>query len=111
MPEENERSVGNLQLRIELQIIKNKLKADGQPDQIWAPFDEVVGVIETMSEACGDHVVSAEYEECKASLAEINVARDLFQEEGEIEIDDDASASRTEEGSWVQAWLWIGETP
>lgn len=36
-------------------------------------------------------------------------ARELYHEEGEIEIDDEAlvSASDSLEGAYVQAWVWV----
>lgn len=39
----------------------------------------------------------------------INQARAHYAEEGSIEIDDDAILSRSEEGDYVQAWVWIGK--
>jgi hypothetical protein len=35
-------------------------------------------------------------------------AKELYQEEGEIEIDDNARVSAgSKEGSYVQAWVWV----
>lgn len=47
-------------------------------------------------------------EQAQATPAEIEAARDEYASD-EIEIDDDALASRPdeEEGLWVQAWLWV----
>lgn len=38
--------------------------------------------------------------------AERNQARKLYQTD-DIQIDDDAKASRADEGIWVQAWVWV----
>jgi len=36
------------------------------------------------------------------------MAKALYQEEGRIEIDDNAKISRgTEDGAYVQAWVWV----
>jgi hypothetical protein len=41
----------------------------------------------------------------------IEAARRIFQEEGTIEIDDEATISRAEknpeQGAYVQAWVWV----
>ena len=41
----------------------------------------------------------------------IETARRIYQEEGSIEIDDNAKVSRGEgnpdKGAYVQAWLWV----
>ena len=34
-------------------------------------------------------------------------ARDQYQREGEIEIDDSAIVSDSEDGAYVQAWVWV----
>jgi len=35
-------------------------------------------------------------------------AKELYQEEGEIEIDDNARVSAgSKEGAYVQAWVWV----
>jgi hypothetical protein len=47
--------------------------------------------------------------EVKATPAEIETARSLFDQGDEIEVDDDALTSRPggdEGGIWVQGWLW-----
>jgi hypothetical protein len=39
------------------------------------------------------------------------LAKDLYQDEGRIEIDDGAPVSRGDEpieGAYVQAWVWVG---
>lgn len=41
-----------------------------------------------------------------ATAAEIQTARDLYQTD-DVEIDDNAAVSRTDEGMWVAAWVWI----
>lgn len=37
----------------------------------------------------------------------IQAARDEYQRDGEIEIDDDAAVSHSEEGAYVAAWVWV----
>ncbi len=39
----------------------------------------------------------------------IDEARASYAEEGSVEIDDDAILSRSEEGAYVQAWVWVGK--
>lgn len=34
-------------------------------------------------------------------------ARELYHEEGTLEIDDDAIVSESEGGSYVAAWVWV----
>ena len=45
--------------------------------------------------------------------AMIAAARNEYQKEGEIEIDDNARISRAEgnpdEGAFVQAWVWVAD--
>ena len=36
-------------------------------------------------------------------------ARQDYQHDGEVEIDDDAAVSRSEDGAYVQAWVWIAD--
>jgi hypothetical protein len=40
----------------------------------------------------------------------IEAARDEYQRDGEIEIDDDAVVSHSEEGAYVAAWVWVDKT-
>lgn len=42
----------------------------------------------------------------KATDDEIRQARELYGSD-EIEIDDNAAASRADEGIWVAAWVWL----
>lgn len=42
-----------------------------------------------------------------ATPEEIATAIRLHAVEGEVEIDGDARVSRADEGTWVQAWVWI----
>jgi hypothetical protein len=38
----------------------------------------------------------------------IERARSLYEgTDADIEVDDDASVSPSEEGTWVQAWVWV----
>ena len=40
--------------------------------------------------------------------AVIEMARSLYEgTDGDIEVDDDASISPSEGGTWVQAWVWV----
>ena len=39
----------------------------------------------------------------------VDEARAAYGYEGEIEIDDNAILSRSEEGAYVQAWVWVGK--
>lgn len=43
-----------------------------------------------------------------ASPALIEKARDLYQDD-DCEIDDDASTSESDAGTWVQAWVFVPE--
>lgn len=38
-------------------------------------------------------------------------ARDLHAEDQVVEVDDDAEAAEGEDGTWVQAWVWIPKPP
>lgn len=38
----------------------------------------------------------------------IDQARDRYEDEGTLEIDDHPNVSPSEEGAYVQAWLWVG---
>lgn len=52
------------------------------------------------------------YAENRATPEEIEKARRLFDQGDEIEVDDDAMASRPggdEGGVWVQGWLWCSD--
>lgn len=42
-----------------------------------------------------------------ATEEEIQAAKDEYQEDGRIEIDNSAVASRSDEGCYVQAWVWV----
>jgi hypothetical protein len=43
--------------------------------------------------------------------AYIPAARERFQREGELEIDDNATVSHGEDpGAYVQAWVWVPDT-
>jgi len=37
----------------------------------------------------------------------IDAARIAYQDDGSLEIDDDAGLSRTDDGAWVQAWVFV----
>lgn len=37
----------------------------------------------------------------------IEKAREYYQEEGNIEIDNNAEISKSDEGAYVQAWVWV----
>jgi hypothetical protein len=45
----------------------------------------------------------------QATAEEIAAARDLYARgsDDDIEVDDNALASRCDEGTWVQAWVWL----
>jgi len=43
----------------------------------------------------------------QATAEEIAKARKLYGNTDDIEIDDDARASATDTGVWVQAWVWL----
>lgn len=47
--------------------------------------------------------------ESAATPAEIEAARDEYAigSDDNIEIDDDASTSRADAGTWVSAWVWV----
>lgn len=45
-------------------------------------------------------------EDEKASAEEIAAAREAYGGD-DIEIDDDARASRADNGVWVAAWVWL----
>lgn len=38
---------------------------------------------------------------------ELARARDLYSDGVTISVDDDAKVSRADDGTWVQAWVWI----
>lgn len=42
-----------------------------------------------------------------AELQAVKAAQDLYQREGEIEVDDSALCSRSDAGYYVQAWVWV----
>ena len=37
----------------------------------------------------------------------VTAAREMYEDEGRIEIDSDASASVADEGCYVEAWVWV----
>lgn len=37
----------------------------------------------------------------------VDHAKDEWHRDGEIEIDDDAIVSESDEGAYVQAWVWV----
>ena len=43
----------------------------------------------------------------KATPDERAAALAIHENGDELEIDEDALASRTEDGTWVQAWVWV----
>jgi hypothetical protein len=45
----------------------------------------------------------------RATPAEIECAREAYSSE-DVEVDDVAFTSRTEDGTWVQAWVWLPHT-
>jgi hypothetical protein len=55
-------------------------------------------LINAINAACGNH----------ASAEEIRAARALYAagSDNSIEIDDNALTSRSEDGTWVSAWVW-----
>jgi hypothetical protein len=38
----------------------------------------------------------------------IEAARNIYQND-DIEIDDDAKLSETDDGAWVSAWVWVND--
>lgn len=42
----------------------------------------------------------------KATKEEIEQARAVYQND-DVQIDDDALTSHTDDGVWVQAWVWL----
>ena len=44
-----------------------------------------------------------------SDAALISAARDQWSQE-EIQIDEDAVISETDDGAWVMAWVWMGES-
>lgn len=44
----------------------------------------------------------------RATPQEVKVARELYADD-DINIDDDAAVSRTDDGAWVQAWVFISK--
>jgi hypothetical protein len=44
-----------------------------------------------------------------ATPTEIAKAREFYQND-DIEIDDNATVSRTDGGRWVSAWVWIADS-
>lgn len=50
--------------------------------------------------------VIAKLDEHKATIEEIAAAQELHGSD-EVEIDDDAMTSHGDDGTWVQAWVWI----
>ena len=39
----------------------------------------------------------------------VDAARSIYHQDGEIEVDDGAKVSRgTDDGVYVQAWVWVG---
>lgn len=48
--------------------------------------------------------------DARAAPALIEAARGLYADgsDNDLEIDDDAGTSPTDDGTWVQAWVWIG---
>lgn len=49
----------------------------------------------------------ADIEESQATTQEIENAREIYALDDELAVDDDAQASRSEEGAWIQAWVWM----
>jgi hypothetical protein len=47
-----------------------------------------------------------EIDAAKATPELVQAARDEYQNE-DIEVDDDATTSRTDTGTWVSAWVWV----
>jgi hypothetical protein len=49
----------------------------------------------------------------KATPEEVERARDKYAlgSSDNIEIDDDAQTSPTDDGTWVQAWVWLANEP
>jgi hypothetical protein len=48
----------------------------------------------------------------RATDDEIEAARDEYAvgSDNNVEIDDDAGTSRADDGTWVQAWVWLRNT-
>ena len=103
------RSISNDQLLQELQIIKDTLKANGASDTYVEAFQMAAGILELDPKSCGDLVMDEEYKSGFATPEEIEKARDLFQIDGEVEIDDGAEASRSDSGAFIAAWVWISK--
>ncbi len=50
----------------------------------------------------------------KTNRAYIDEAKAIYQADGELEIDEDATVSRNDDaasshGAYVQAWVWVGD--
>lgn len=43
--------------------------------------------------------------------AVIERAREIYAEEGAVEIDSNAIVSKSKEGAYVMGWLWVGKQP
>jgi hypothetical protein len=65
--------------------------------RIELPANEAQALIDAVNKVVG-HLATPE---------EIRLAREEYAEEGRIEIDDNAVASRSDEGRYVQAWVWV----
>ena len=48
-------------------------------------------------------------EESRQGWTYIQRADALYGDDGEIEIDDDAAVSMSEDGAYVQGWLWVAD--
>jgi hypothetical protein len=59
--------------------------------------------------ADGELCETCQVEAEERRLAIIEMARQEHQEDGEVEIDDNATLSEgTDNGCYVQAWVWVG---
>lgn len=46
-------------------------------------------------------------EEARQGWMYVQSAKEIYHRDGEIEIDDDAGVSTSEDGAYVQGWLWV----
>jgi hypothetical protein len=53
-------------------------------------------------------LLEARNEESPLTANYLASAKDEWHRDGEVEIDDDAIVSESEEGAYVQAWVWVG---
>jgi len=76
-------------------------------------IDGLLNLLDKLLEGPGSwiHREEGEVEEGPSDEAYIETARELYQREGETEIDDGAVVSRgSDPGAYVQAWVWVYES-